>query len=142
MDILQDFPIRAAARQVFEAVALPGGLDQWWTIRSSGSPAPGAEYALDFGPGYQWKARVTACVPDREFELELTEAMPDWMHSRVRFELDEKDGRTWVRFSHRGWPSAGDHYRTSSHCWALYLRILRRYLEHGETVPYEERLSA
>ena len=24
---------------------------------------------------------------------------------------------------------------------AMYLRILRRYLEHGECVPYEDRLD-
>jgi hypothetical protein len=33
------------------------------------------------------------------------------------------------------------HYRTSCHCGALYLRILRRHLEHGESVPYERRLD-
>jgi hypothetical protein len=34
-----------------------------------------------------------------------------------------------------------DEFRRSSYCWAMYLRILRRYLEHGETVPYERRLD-
>jgi hypothetical protein len=42
---------------------------------------------------------------------------------------------------HTGWPDAGEHYRTSSHCRALYLRILRRFVEHGETVPYADRLN-
>lgn len=36
---------------------------------------------------------------------------------------------------------ANDHFRTSSCCWAQYLRILRRFLEHGERVPYAERLD-
>jgi hypothetical protein len=44
-------------------------------------------------------------------------------------------------YDHRGWPDANDHYRTSCHCWAMYLRILRRHLEHGESVPYEKRLD-
>jgi len=30
----------------------------------------------------------------------------------------------------------------SCYCWAMYLRIMRRYLEHGESVPYERRLDA
>jgi hypothetical protein len=33
------------------------------------------------------------------------------------------------------------HYRTSSFCWAMYLRLLKRYVEHGEVVPYEKRLD-
>jgi hypothetical protein len=24
-------------------------------------------------------------------------------------------------------------------CWAIYLRIMRRHLEHGDIVPYENR---
>lgn len=141
-DILQDFPIAARAADVFAAVATPAGLNQWWTLRSSGSPSTGSGYELDFGPGYHWKARVVACVPDTDFELELTDATRDWMHTRVAFHLEPRGEQTWVRFSHRGWPEAEEHYRISAHCWALYLRILRRYLEHGETVPYAERLSA
>ena len=52
-----------------------------------------------------------ASVPDREFELELTVATPDWMHTRVGFRLEDRGGTTWVRFSHRGWPAADEHYR-------------------------------
>src|SRR5262245_32012170 len=141
-DILQDFPIAAAVADVFAAVSTPQGLDRWWTLTSSGTPAAGSEYALDFGPEYQWRARVTACVAEKEFELELTTAMPDWLRTRVGFRLEDLGGRTWVRFSHTGWPEAGEHFRTSAHCWALYLRILRRFVEHGETVPYADRLNA
>jgi hypothetical protein len=38
--------------------------------------------------------------------------------------------------------SSVERYRISSNCWAMYLRILRRSLEHGESVPYEKRLDA
>jgi len=46
-----------------------------------------------------------------------------------------------VHFYHKGSPSVNAHYRVSCHRWALYLRILRRYLEHGEFVPYADRLD-
>lgn len=141
-DVLQDFPIAASPERVFEAISTPAGIDQWWSLSSSGTPVEGSVYALDFGPEYQWQARVVRSVPDQEFELELTSAMPDWLGTRVGFALEDLgNGRTWVRFHHTGWPDAGEHYRTSSHCWALYLRVLRRFVEHGETVPYGERLN-
>ena len=66
---------------------------------------------------------------------------PDWNGTLVGVELSETKSGTQVRFHHSGWPEANEHYRISVHCWALYLRILRRYLEFGETVPYEKRLS-
>jgi len=42
---------------------------------------------------------------------------------------------------HTGWPEDNKHWRISCYCWAMYLRLLRRYLEYGEIVPYERRLE-
>ena len=141
-DILQDFPIKADPGPVFDAVSSAVGLDHWWTQTCSGEARPGASFDLGFGPDYQWRAEVTKCRPRAQFELTLTQADSDWMGTRVGFELSPIPGGTQVRFYHRGWPLVNDHYRISCHCWALYLRLLRRYLEHGETVPYAGRLEA
>jgi len=138
-DIFHDFEIRASAEKVFQAVSTPAGLDSWWTSRSSGEPRPGAEYELWFAPVYDWRAVVTKFVPDVEFELQLTRCDKDWHDTRVGFVLRETGGVTHVQFHHTGWQEANGHYRTSSFCWALYLRLLKRYLERGEVVPYEER---
>jgi len=140
-DVLHDFPIRAPRRRVFDAVSTPEGLDTWWTKSSAGSPEQGAEYELGFGPGYDWRAVVTRCVPDAEFELRLVRADDDWTGTLVGFELEERGDVTWVRFRHSGWPRANEHFRISSNCWAMYLRVLRRNLEHGESVAYEDRLD-
>jgi uncharacterized protein YndB with AHSA1/START domain len=140
-DILQDLPVRAPAQQVFDAISTPQGLDAWWTKTAAGKPEPGEEFDLGFGPEYQWRAAVTRCVPGSEFELQLTTADEDWLGTRVGFSLTPADGKTLLKFRHTGWPEANEHYRISCHCWAMYLRILRRFLEHGERVPYEERLD-
>ena len=141
-DILQDFPIRVPPARVFEAVSSPALLDRWWTVRSTGEPRLDAIYELDFGPGYRWRAVVTRCEPEVAFEWKLTEADRDWTGTRVGFELVAVGSGTEVRFHHRGWPEANEHYRVSCHCWAMYLRLLRRHLEHGESVPYAQRLDA
>ena len=140
-DIQHHFPIAAPVEAVFRAVSDPSGLDQWWTLRSEGEPTDGAAYTLDFGPEHVWKAHVTLCLPDQAFELALTDAHPDWQDTVVRFDLAKQDGATGVRFRHSGWPAENDHYFTSCYCWAMYLRVMKRWLEHGETVPYEKRLD-
>jgi uncharacterized protein YndB with AHSA1/START domain len=140
-DILHDLPVRATAARVFAAVSTPAGLDQWWTLRSEGTPRTGAGYALHFGPGYDWSAKVTRCMPDEAFELELVRADDDWVGTRVGVHLEPRGELTWLRFHHTGWPAANEHYRISCNCWAMYLRVLRRHLEHGESVPYEQRLN-
>lgn len=140
-DIFHYFPIKAARQKVFQAISTPAGLDTWWTKRSAGEPVEGAEYELWFGPEYDWRAVVSRCVPDCEFELEMTSAQADWQRTRVGFALEEQAGVTQVRFHHTDWPESNEHYRISNCCWAAYLRLLRRYVEHGEVVPYEDRLD-
>jgi uncharacterized protein YndB with AHSA1/START domain len=141
-DIYQHFPIKGAARRVFEAVSTPAGLNSWWTESCSGEPELGSEYNFGFGPGYDWCAKVSKCIPDTEFELELIAADADWQGTRLGFLFDEDDGVTQVQFHHTGWPESNEHYRVSCYCWAMYLRLLRRYVEQGEVVPYETRLDA
>ena len=132
----------APADRVFSAVSTSDGLNQWWTETCEGRPAVGESYALGFGPDYRWRASVTQCQQNATFELTMTTSDADWQHTRVAFRLSAIAGGTQVRFEHLGWPGANAHYRNSSHCWALYLRLLRRYVEHGETVPYATRLHA
>jgi uncharacterized protein YndB with AHSA1/START domain len=140
-DIEHEFPIKAGIERVFDAVSTPAGLNTWWTLTASGAPAPGARYEFGFGPAYQWAGVVTRLEPPRLIEWVLTEADEDWIGTRVGLELTAGGAATTVRFHHRGWKDANQHYRVSCCCWAMYLRILRRNIEHGESVPYEQRLD-
>ena len=138
-DIFQHFLIHAPAAKVFLGVSTPEGLDTWWTKESS---RRGDEYELNFGPTYDWHARVSRSVPDREFELEITRADGDWTGTRVGFVLEETNGETHARFHHTGWPQSNDHFSLSCYCWAMYLRLLKRYVERGEIIPFGQRLEA
>ena len=141
-DVLHDFVIDASPEKVYEMVSTPGGLDRWWTKRAGGNPAKGEEYVLWFGPEYDWRARVAEAFPGKSFELEITRADDDWMGTRVRFELQGREGGTRVRFLHTGWAEASERFRISSYCWAMYLRLMKRSLERGEFVEYGQRDSA
>jgi uncharacterized protein YndB with AHSA1/START domain len=141
-DILHDLWIDAPPARVFEAVSAPEGLDRWWTLRASGEPSEGAEYVLGFGPEHVWRGRVEVLLPGSELEIEITRADDDWTGTIVGFSLQPSDGGTKLRFRHSGWRDTNEHFRVSSYCWATYLRLLRRWLELGETVPYERRDKA
>lgn len=140
-DIYHDFTVSASPKKTFEVIATPNGLDRWWSLRSSGSPQPGATYVLDFGPGYAWEAVVKTVKLDQQIIWQMTVADEDWTGTQVGFELLPRGDQTLVRFHHTGWPIVNDHFRRSSYCWAMYLRILKRYIEEGETVAYSNRAS-
>ena len=126
-NIFQDFPIDTPLERVFQAISAPEGLDCWWTQKSQWKPVEGAEFVLDFGPEYAWRAVVARCAPNMEFEFRMTQADEDWTGTLVGFQLERRDEKAWVRFHHTGWPSVNEHYRVSCHCWAMYLTILRRF---------------
>jgi uncharacterized protein YndB with AHSA1/START domain len=140
-DIYHNFPINTLADKVFEAISHSEGLDKWWTKSSAVNPVKSGIYSLDFGPGYHWKAEVTEYKKDKLFELKMTEADADWLGTKIGFGLVIHQSITEVSFYHTGWPQKNEHYKISNYCWAMYLRILKRYLEYGELVPYEKRLQ-
>jgi hypothetical protein len=140
-DIVMDFRVNARTDRVFPAVSTGRGLESWWTKQSLGEPTMGAEFQLGFGPKHDWRATVTRCAANSEFELQLVRADEDWMQTRVGFRLEAAGGATNVHFHHTGWPTANEHWRFSVYCWAMYLRLMRRHIEHDELVPYEKRLD-
>jgi uncharacterized protein YndB with AHSA1/START domain len=140
-DIFHNFTIKSSPEKVFENICRSEGLDNWWTKNSVAKPEKGGEYLLDFGPQYRWKAVVSKYETNQIFELQFTDADADWIGSKVGFSLKVKNGNTDVYFYHSGWPQVNEHFKISSYCWAMYLRILKRYTEKVEQVPYEKRLD-
>ncbi|MEZ4703152.1 MAG: SRPBCC domain-containing protein [Rhodothermales bacterium] len=138
-DILHDLTILSDSDRVFDAISTPLGLDSWWTLDAAGTPAPGARYQFGFGPNYAWEGVVRIYEPGLAIAWEMTRADADWLGTVVGFTLIPGSGDTRVAFYHRNWREANAHFRTSSYCWGLYLRLLRRYVEDGEIVPYGQR---
>jgi hypothetical protein len=86
-------------------------------------------------------AGLDACVPHSGFELEMIQADPDWVGTRVGFLLEDQTSLTHVRFYRTGWPTANQHSRMSCYRWPIYFRLLRRHVEDVEFVPSEQRLG-
>lgn len=138
-DILLQLPVWAPISRVFDAMSTPSGLNAWWTLDCRGERAVGARYAFDFGPGYAWEGTLTRCESDVACEWRMDVADDDWTGTHVGFTLAAIEHGVRVEFAHRGWRDANAHFRGSAYCWATYLRLLKRFVEHGEMVPYGAR---
>ncbi|MFZ1687740.1 MAG: SRPBCC domain-containing protein [Flavobacteriales bacterium] len=139
-NILHDFHILAPPNKVFDAISGPEGIDSWWSLQCSGTPVVGAGYRLFFGEPWDWRARVSRCEPNVAFEWEMTQAMDDWIGTKVGFELSPTEEGTKVRFHHSGWAEESEHFRISSYCWGTLLRLLKVYVERAEVMPHADRL--
>jgi uncharacterized protein YndB with AHSA1/START domain len=138
--IRHDFFIRSTPDKVFRAITTASEVDKWWSLECSGTPAMGGEYHLFFGEDWDWRARVSRYEPDSTFEWEMTVSMDDWIGTKVGFELSPTDGGTKIRFYHSGWTEESEHFRISSYCWAMLLRLLKVYVETGKVMSHAERL--
>ncbi len=141
-DILLDVSVTAPIDQVFDAVATPRGLDAWWTLRAAGETRVGSVWTLFFGEPYDWRAVVRRCEFGRLIEWTVTTSDADWQGTCVGIELTPTDAGTRLRFWHTGWPETNAHHRRSAFCWALYLRLLKKFCETGDVVPHEQRTEA
>lgn len=138
--ILHDFQINVSKEKVFEAVSLPNKLNDWWTLRCSGTPELGSVYHLYFGEAYDWYAEITQLKNNAQIEFKMTKAMEDWLPTSFGFILsEEKPNQTYVQFYHSGWQDTNKEFRITSYCWANLLRQLKQYLEKGIITPFEER---
>lgn len=137
--IYHDLPISAPVEKVFDAISQPSHLDNWWPLKSSGTPEMGGEYNFYFTEEYDWYGEVINCIPNKSFHIKMTRSDADWDPTSFGFDLEEESDFVQVKFWHKGWPECNAHYRRSSYCWAILLQGLKNYVEKGIVVPFEDR---
>lgn len=140
-NVYHDFPVNGSLEAVYRCISTPEGLSTWWSKSAKGDPGIGNTYEFDFGPGYQWEAEIREYLPNQVFVLRMTLSDTDWDRTTVSFTLEPKGESVMLHFAHEGWPENNSHYRSSSYCWAMYLRCLKRYVEKGIKLDYEKRLD-
>ena len=138
-NIYHNLLIKASPKEVFDAVSLPEHLNNWWTLKSLGKPELGAEYNLNFTDDHNWFCEVSKVIPNESFHLKMTKSDKDWNPTTFGFDLEVKDEKTLVQFSHINWIQNNHEYRNSSFCWAMLLNGLKNYLEKGIVTPFKER---
>ncbi|MGB6153260.1 MAG: SRPBCC domain-containing protein [Pricia sp.] len=138
-DIYHDFAIRASASEVFERIADPGHLENWWPLQCSGKPEVGAIYNFYFTPEYDWFGKVITYEPDSAFHIKMIKADTDWENTTFGFDMEAGADGVNLKFFHESWPERNHHFRRSSFCWAMLLNGLKDYCEKGTIVPFEER---
>lgn len=139
-NIYHDFTINVSKERVFKAISLPNELNNWWTLRCSGTPELGAVYNFYFAEEYNWFAVISILKHDEQVEFKMTKAMGEWLPTSFGFILKEiSPTSTSVEFYHKNWIEVSKEYRVASYCWANLLRQMKKYLEKGTITPFEQR---
>jgi uncharacterized protein YndB with AHSA1/START domain len=137
--IHHDLFIRASKEELFEAITLPKHLNNWWPLKSSGTPEIGAVYNLNFTSNYDWYGKVVDCKVNESFYIEMTKSDANWNATVFGFDIEENNGLARLKFKHTNWLERNEEFRQSSFCWAILLNGLKNYIEKGEIIPFDKR---
>jgi uncharacterized protein YndB with AHSA1/START domain len=144
--VVCEIEVRARAAQVFAMFTDPALLVRWIGIRALLEPRPGGAFRFELVPGEFCSGRYVEVVPERRVVFTWgweSGALPVAPGSTtVEVDIEERDGVTRVRLTHRGLHAAmrGMH----AEGWDRYLSRLAAVLEgrHAGPDPAEEGLPA
>lgn len=121
--------IKVPASLIYKALITEEGLSNIWTPKLKVKPEIGFVNEFDFDEGYITKMLVLELEENRKVLWECMDSDPEWVGTRVSFELSEKEGVTTVVLKHWGWSEKTHFYRWCNYNWAMFLWRLKKYCE-------------
>jgi len=133
-DIKHYVIIKAAPEKIYEAVTTQNGLASWWAKQTTAKPETGFVNVFTFGK-IRNEFKVTKLIPNSKVEWECINSIEEWIGTSISFDLEEKDGRTILRFAHSGWKAVTDTFADCNYNWALFMKSLKSLCETGTGAP-------
>jgi uncharacterized protein YndB with AHSA1/START domain len=124
--------------EVHAALTDPEKLARWWTTEVRGAAIPGQRMEFGFGRLTQEVIVGDVTRPTRVEWVPTEKGLPDWVHTRIVFEISRRDARTILQLRHTNWADDARLYALCNTDWAFYLLSLRELLEKGKGRPYPD----
>ena len=131
--------IKAPVKTVYKAITEQEGLASWWTIKTMAKPDVGFVNEFNFSVNYQKKMKITKLEHDSLVCWECIAGDREWIGTKLRFELNEKNGTTELMFIHADWADETLLYANCNYNWGLYMKSLKSYCETGTGNPYRDK---
>lgn len=130
------FIIKAGVNSVYDAITTHVGITSWWTKENKIEPVIGSTAVFDFGEKYHNEMKILDLVENKLVHWECFVGDEEWIGTKFKFELQEDDNATVVRFSHYDWEKETDFYASCNYHWGYYLRSIKLYCETGNGTPF------
>ena len=140
-DILHFVGIEGPVAPIYAALSTKAGLAGWWTENVSGEEHVGGVLRFRFDSYGGSDMKVLELLPGRRVAWECVDGAPEWIGTKLSFDLKEANGETKVLFAQRGWREQVDFMHYCSTKWAVYLVGLKALIETGRGTPYPRDTS-
>ena len=134
IDIKHKLVIKTLPDVVYNAVTTQQGLESWWAKETEAKPEVGFINVFTFGT-VRNEMQITALTKNKLAEWKVIVSIDEWVGTTLLFDLEEKDGKTVLRFAHAGWKAATDTYAECNYAWARFMTSLKSYCETGTGTP-------
>jgi uncharacterized protein YndB with AHSA1/START domain len=139
VDILHRVGIKAPREKVYQALATREGVAGWWTADTQGESKVGgvleALFTVDGKLIGRFDIEVLALEPAKRVLWQVVEGPPEWIGTRIGFELRQEGEYSIVLFKHEGWKEPVEFMHHCSTKWAIYLMSLKSLVETGKGQP-------
>jgi uncharacterized protein YndB with AHSA1/START domain len=139
VDILHRVGIKSSTEEVYKALTTRDGLAGWWTTNTHGDGKVGTVLQFRFSAGGVeiggFDMKVLELDPARRVLWQVVDGPPEWIGSKISFELKQSGDQAIVLFKHQGWKEPVEFMHHCSTKWAIYLMSLKSLVESGQGSP-------
>lgn len=134
-DIMHLVRLRAPPSVVYRAFTTAEGVRAWWTPDADLEADNGGVGEFRFyGGAKATRIRIDELSPPRRVVWTVLESFrPEWVGTKITFELRPAAEGSELLFAHRGYPEADDAYALCTTGWGIYFAQLQRHLETNQT---------
>lgn len=140
VDILHKIGIQAPPPAVYRALTTIDGLAGWWTTETAGETGLGDVIRFRFKVG-GFDMKLLELDGARRIGWQVVDGPPEWLGTRIDWQLHEEAGWTLVYFKHEGWREPVPFMHHCSTKWAVFLISLKAMLETGKGTPWPHELK-
>ena len=133
-EIRHNIIIKTTSERVYEAITTQEGLANWWAKQTIAKPVIGFVNIFTFGT-FRNEMKVTMLNPNKKVEWHCINSIEEWIDTDISFDLEEKDGRTILRFVHSGWRGVTDTFAGCNYDWGRFMTSLKLFCETGTGTP-------
>jgi Activator of Hsp90 ATPase homolog 1-like protein len=137
-----------APDEVFHAINNARG---WWSEDIEGdTDKTDAEFTYRYQSSHRCRIKVTELVPGERIAwhvldnyFDFTQDKAEWKDTEIYFEIEARDGRTEIRFTHVGLVPEDECFDVCSNSWDFYLYTsLRALIRTGHGLPNRKEEAA
>jgi hypothetical protein len=114
-------------------------LSGWWTHDTQGENKVGGVLRFRFGNG-GFDMQVLELQPPSHVLWQVIDGPPEWIGTRISFDLKQEGDWTILLFKHEGWKEPVEFMHHCSTKWAIFLLSLKSLLETGKGRPYPDAI--